>query len=306
MMAKKCVLGVLFLFLVGIMSSFPMQKSSVVLANINNENMFVEVMTEDEGREEPTIPDVEPEERFKVSVQVVGEGTVELTPNAEDYLKDSVVKVEVTAKAGWTFDKIEGVELDENNSFTVVEDVTIVATFLPNPVSFKDEEKGVSVDATADILPIDASMQVSMVESEDERYSQVRSALSTPNKLQIFDITFQTADNQPIEQLDELVTVKIKLDEMFDSQKVKLIRVELNPTSVGKTDYQFEVVDGFLVFQTDHFSMYTLSQATGFKPASPSKDGTNKMALTLIVLGLSAVVAVIAVTVAVLVNRKKK
>ena len=305
-MAKKCVLGVLFLFLVGIMSSFPMPKTSVVFANVNKETTFAETMTEGDGNDEPTTTDVDPEERFKVSVQIVGQGTVELTPTAEDYLKYSVVIVEVTAKAGWTFDKIEGVQLDENNSFTVVEDVTIVATFLPNPVSFKDEEKGVSVDATADILPIDASMQVSMVESEDERYSQVRSALSTPNKLQIFDITFQTADNQPIEQLDELVTVKIKLDEMFDSQKVKLIRVELNPTSVGKTDYQFEVVDGFLVFQTDHFSMYTLSQATGFKPASPSKDGTNKMTLTLIVLGLSAVVAVIAVTVAVLVNRKKK
>lgn len=173
----------------------------------------------------------------------------------------------------------------------------------PQQVVLEDEESGVILEATTGVVSAGATMIAQKVDEDDSRFSRVRSLLSTPKKLVILEISLQDAEGQPL-QIEGEVTLKIKLDETFDEDKVKVFRVDVETND--KVEYDFILENGYVVLQTDHFSLYTFSQSTGFKPVSPSKDGTSKMAVTLIVMGASAVVAAIAVAVAVIVNKKKR
>ncbi len=311
MKTKNCLFGFLLMFAVLIAGSFYLPDVSDQIATENEIVAFAD-MTEESGggetgggEEAPTDPVEQPEERYKVSVSVVGKGEVLISPNEEDFLKGTVVNVEVVPQDGWTLSSLEGVELDEENNFQIEENVTIVATFVANPIRLEDSESWVIIETTAEFVPVGTTLSVSKLQTEDPRYVQVKNRLSNPNQLVVYEITLKDGEDQALGQLGGNVKLKIKLDETFDaSKKVNVSRFVLDTNE--NIDYGFAYEDGYVVIETNNLGFYTLSQNPGFKPASPSKDGTNKMTITLIVVGVSAVVAAIAVAVAVIVNRKKK
>lgn len=318
MKTKKCLFGFLFVFMLALVGNSVFTLSNVSSVSMKNQGAvaFAEVESlapvevsdgegaegEDNEEETPSNPDV----NYTIDLVVNGKGTVNFLPMEKDELLGTTIKVEILPEQGWSFSSIEGVELDEENSFKIKdgETLTVTANFTADEISIPDENTGVIVSSTADILPVGTTLGVELVNEEDQRFNRVKNLLSTPDKLVVYDINLKDAEGQNLEELGANVTLKIKLDEGFDAQKVKVFRVDV--VTGEKVSYNFVVEEEYVVIQTDHFSLYTLSQTTGFKPASPSKDGTNGMTLTLVILGLSAVVAVIAVTVAMFVNRKKE
>lgn len=300
MKTKKCLCGLIFAFLVVMVGCFSMP-------NISWTDALSVVYADEEIGGEVEEPSEPVEIKFKVDIIVVGQGEANVTEPSEDgfYAKETILTLECTPEKGWELSKIEGVQLDDNgyNSFVVDANYEISVVFVPKTFSFSDAEKGVKIDATGDVVSEEAILAVGLVEESDPRYTQLKNLLSNPDELKIYDISL-SEDDSALGQFAGNVTMKIKLDEIFNSNRVKIFRVDV--TTGEKVSYDFTYDEGgYVVFATDRLGVYTLSQTTGFKPASPSKDGTNKMALTLIIVGLAAVVAVVAVTVAVVVNKRK-
>ncbi len=311
MKSKKYILGLLFAFLFALTVSVPFSHRTNFIENGNSVQPFGvgDEVTEGEEKEPETETGgdsgnegEETEEFFKVTIETVGQGVVSIQPNEESYLKDTVLTVVVSTSKGWKLTKLEGVELDEDNSFAIVADTKIEATFELVQISLSDEEKGVSLETTADIVEEGSTMNVTVVTEDDTRFSQVKNLLSNQDKLAIFDVSLFDSEGVAVEQLDGDVLLKIKLDEMFDAEKIKVFRVDI---SGSKTECVFTVEEGVVVIETDHFSLYTISQTSGFKPVSPSKDGTNVLALFLFILGGTAGVIVVGVVIYTVVRKKK-
>lgn len=241
-----------------------------------------------------------------ITMVVMGEGDVELSELADLYLRGTKLSVEFVAKTGWQFDSFDGVTLDGENSFEVGENTVLSVVFKPRAISLSNEQIGVELVSTMNIVAEGSSIEAQNVVEGDQHFSQLKNLLSNPDKLAIYDITLKDSEGQDITELSDKVTLRIKLDEKFDVNKISVFRVDLTGDLTGdKVRYNFTVDEGYIVFETDHFSYYTISQSEGFKPVSPSKDGTNKMGLTLIILGVAGLVAVAVIAGFVLVKKKR-
>lgn len=237
-----------------------------------------------------------------ISVEVKGEGEVNLLPKADLYLRGTKVNVEILAETGWELFGFEGATLDASNSFDVEKETVLRVVFKARNISLSSNDDVVKLDSTMNIVPEGSTVEVENVKEGDQRFSYLKNLLSNPDKLAVFDINLKDSEGNNLTKLSSVVTLKIKLEDIFDANKINVFRVDLTGE---KTRLNFVVEDGYIVINTDHFSFYTISQSEGFKPVSPSKDGTNKMGLTLIILGVVGLLAVGVIAGLVFVKRKK-
>lgn len=110
------------------------------------------------------------------------------------------------------------------------------------------------------IAPADeeTTFVVETVEDEaDENYILVTEALEGPAEIEkIYDITLETSEGVAV-QPDGSVQVKLPVENTHENYKV--FRVNEDGTY---TDMNATVVDGYVVFVTDHFSLYVIVDTT--------------------------------------------
>ena len=173
-----------------------------------------------------------------------------------------------------------------------------------------DEESGEEEETPEETLQVldpnnvigeDLSVSFVEISADDERFTHIKNGLSNPDKLKVYEVVVQDGDGLQVEQVEGEVTLKIKLDETFDASKINVYRVS---STSSQEPYQFLYADGFVEVQTSEFGIYAISQVSGFKPAAPSGNGSNTIALVLIIVGGLAVI--IAVVVSICVGARKK
>lgn len=184
-------------------------------------------------------------------------------------------------------------------------------TIVNSSVSFAEEENqeiGESVDITLEdvqgVIEQEYELIASEVMENDENYIAIKNLLSNPDQIKIYEIKLKDSQDQYIESLDGFVMLKIKVSEIFDVEKINIYRVTL---SGEKIKYDFMYSDGYIQIQTDNFdqsSFYTISQVAGFKPVSPTKEGTSVMALVLFLVGGVVLVAALISVILLLVKKK--
>ncbi len=138
------------------------------------------------------------------------------------------------------------------------EDVTIPDESTPDTVVLTDTKTGVSVEGN-----FDAQLAVKEV-TADEMISDIDFILVGSKAGKVYDITLSNDGSEL--QPDSVVTVKIPaIDETS-----KVYRMESNGTL---TDMNAVYEDGFLVFTTEHFSIYVVTEKLGFDIGDVNMDG---------------------------------
>ena len=129
----------------------------------------------------------------------------------------------------------------------------------PQFQSQKDEKTEIVVEAVTN-----ATLSVVEV-TEKIKFDEVNLKLSGEKVSKFFDITL-VEDGEAV-QPDGTVTVKIPCDD----ENAKVYRFEDDGTL---TDMEAEFVDGFMVFTTEHFSFYVVTEAASeFDLGDANKDG---------------------------------
>ncbi len=122
-------------------------------------------------------------------------------------------------------------------------------------------ETETEIEIIAPVIDEDTKFVVETIEDEaDENYILVTEALEAvegPAEIEkIYDITLQNSENVAI-QPDGSVQVKLPVENTHENYKV--FRVNEDGTY---TDMNATVVDGYVVFVTDHFSLYVVVDTT--------------------------------------------
>lgn len=139
----------------------------------------------------------------------------------------------------------EGVEEDDK-------DVSI-----SQPIA--DSKEVIELEAEAGVVPAGAQLSVEKI-SEGETYVKAETALESivteKTEVYLFDITLLDSENVKI-QPDGKVTITIALEETLEAnEKVTVYRIEDDGTKTLMEGTK--VVDGKVVFTTDHFSTYAV------------------------------------------------
>lgn len=163
----------------------------------------------------------------------------------------------------------------------------------PNALQVLDPDSTIAEDCVVTFVEIG---------EEDERFEQVMRVLSNPDKLKVYEIVVQDADGLNVENVEGVVTLRIKLDEEFDESRINVYKV--GTSGSGRLLEFTYTEEGFVEIQTSEFGIYAISQVSGFKPASPSGNGSNTIALVLIIVGCVALV--VAVSVAIYIGLRKR
>lgn len=123
----------------------------------------------------------------------------------------------------------------------------------------------ISTDNTS-VIPLDAMINIKKLTSGEE-YNKILKILNITDN-EMFDISlFTNSLNKNITKLDDgSFEVKIPITEKLKDKNLVVYYVDNN----NKIEtYDVEISDGYAVFKTNHFSIYTLSEV---KEEEPSKD----------------------------------
>ena len=137
---------------------------------------------------------------------------------------------------------------DEQTSF-----VSIIQSKLP--INVVDNKTNIKLDTTTDVVPSGTTLVAEKV-SDGKAYNTAVTALGKDvSKFEMYDINLMS-NNTKI-QPNGKVKVSIPVPSGFDVAKIVVYRVADDGT---KTKLDANVKDGYVVFETDHFSNYVVAE----------------------------------------------
>ena len=123
------------------------------------------------------------------------------------------------------------------------------------PVSKTDKTTNIKLDATTDIVPADTKLIVNKV-TEGKSYIGVEQALgSNVSKFELYDISL--VSNNATIQPNGKVKISIPVPNGYDTSKLVVYRIAEDGT---KTKYETTISNGYITFETDHFSNYVVAE----------------------------------------------
>ena len=124
-------------------------------------------------------------------------------------------------------------------------------------VTSTDETTNIKLDTTTDIVPSGTEIVVEKV-TTGTSYIEVATVLeNTVTKFELYDISLKN-DKVTI-QPNGKVKVSIPVPSGYDTSKIAVFYVADDGT---KTKYDSIVKDGYVIFETDHFSNYVVAEET--------------------------------------------
>lgn len=118
-----------------------------------------------------------------------------------------------------------------------------------------DTTTSIKLDTTTDVVPANTKLVANKV-TEGETYNTIVEALgSNVSKFVLYDISL-TSNNATI-QPNGKVKISIPVPEGYDTSKIVVYRVAEDGT---KTKYDTTISNGYIVFETDHFSNYVVAE----------------------------------------------
>jgi len=217
---------------------------------------------------------------------------------AKDKIKNYLPKLDINITVGQSFDNYlieedmepidltdvikEFIDLDKtvNNVFVVdfgsfkvdfliVADSskTIKTEFLTN-----DIDSNISIASTSSEIPLDTVIKVEKVNSGKE-YERIIKILDIEEN-EMYDLSlYSSARDEYIKKLeDSTFEVKIPIPKKFDGKNLVVYYVDVDGVV---TEHEVTVKDGYAVFTTDHFSIYTLAIQNKIQENTPDKPSDN-------------------------------
>lgn len=173
------------------------------------------------------------------------------------------------------------IELEDERmfSFAVVKDDKKASE--DSKVKTSDVKTGVEI-STDSIIPLDALIKVARVTSGDE-YDKIVKLLKVTD-VEMFDLKlFSKTTEDYITKLDDgTFKVKLPISESFKGKDLVVYYVDENNKVI---EYKVEVEDGYAIFNTNHFSIYTLAS----KESNPNTYDNIMVYISLLLLSLTGV-----------------
>lgn len=137
-------------------------------------------------------------------------------------------------------------------------------------VTDTDTATNIKLDTTADIVPSGTKIVVEKV-TTGASYNVVVTALGNAvSKFELYDISLK--NNNATIQPNGKVKVSIPVPSGYDTSKIIVFYVADNGT---KTKYDTTVKDGYVIFETDHFSNYVVAEETTTTESSNTSETTS-------------------------------
>lgn len=122
-------------------------------------------------------------------------------------------------------------------------------------ISKTDTTTNIKLDTTTDIVPADTKLIVNKV-TEGKSYIDVEQALgSNVSKFELYDISL--VSNNATIQPNGKVKISIPVPNGYDTSKLVVYRIAEDGT---KTKYETTISNGYITFETDHFSNYVVAE----------------------------------------------
>ncbi len=129
---------------------------------------------------------------------------------------------------------------------------------------FKTSDVGTGIEVSVDgIIPLDTLIHVARVTSGDE-YDKIVKVLKN-NNVDMFDLKMITKANETITKLDDgKFRVKLPIKDEFKNKELKVYYVDEDDKV---EEYAVTISDDgkYAIFETDHFSIYTLAAGEAIK-----------------------------------------
>jgi len=138
----------------------------------------------------------------------------------------------------------------------------------------------ISISMTSSTLPLDTSIMVDEISKDSKKYSEITNALIDNNygvnNALVYDLKLYSSSNKDyiIKLKDGSFEVKIPISKDLEGKTLIVYYVDEN----GKVDeHEVTPKDGYAVFTTNHFSIYTLTEknTTGFGVGTPNIETPN-------------------------------
>ena len=191
----------------------------------------------------------------------------------EDYVKSEISKYDKYLEISNFSETITSIEkgiitsdnrfkLDIENAYTIFannsnysEDYIIIKR--DKLIDKTDLDTNIRIETTTDVIPSGTTLVAEKVTSGDNYNIVVKALGDNVTKFEMFDISL-VSNNAKI-QPDGNVTVSIPIPSGFDTSKIVVYYIAEDGT---KTKYETVVKDGYVVFETDHFSNYVVAEET--------------------------------------------
>jgi len=215
---------------------------------------------------------------FNTSGKLVYENFSEIYPNGLCTVRDEALSkfklVQLSAKILTNASK-SGITLGSNNFVTgdisVAVNVNSADTTVTEPLK-------IHIEAANNVIPDGASLCAGILKAADgEHFVLAQTAVaSIASKFTVFDIDLLSASNMKV-QPDGNVKITLGIPSTYSTSALKVYRIELDGS---KTDMNATIVGGNIIFETNHFSIYVLSDETVVKVSDvvntsvPTPDAT--------------------------------
>lgn len=181
--------------------------------------------------------------------------------------------------AGDYFFYVERIDTEETYKFVIIKNDDKLA--VPSYATV-DLKTNVSVTTDSSSVPLDAVIEVEKL-TEGTDYDRIIKILDVKEN-ETFDIKIRSGsiDNYVAKLEDGKFEVKIPVPEKLKGKALVVYYVDQNDNPI---EYEVTVKDGFAVFATDHFSVYTLAEKANQKSeiqgtgSSPQTGDESSMAL---------------------------
>ena len=133
-------------------------------------------------------------------------------------------------------------------------------------VTDTDTTTNIKLDATTDVVPSGTKLIVEEITSGTSYNTVVTALGDSVSKFEMYDISLMSENT--VIQPSGKVKISIPVPSGYDTSKIVVYRVADNGT---KTEYDTVIENGFIVFETDHFSNYVVAEQTTSSETSDNK-----------------------------------
>lgn len=172
---------------------------------------------------------------------------------------DSNFAKDITKITKGAFAKTNTYEINIPNGYTIEganrdSSYIIVNKEVKNVIT-TDTTTNIKLDTTTEIVPEGTKLVAEKVTSGDNYNVVVKAVEKDVSKFVLYDINL--INNNAKIQPNGKVTVSIPVPEGYDTSKIVVYRVAEDGT---KTKYDTTIKDGYIIFETDHFSNYVVAE----------------------------------------------
>ena len=169
---------------------------------------------------------------------------------------EAITKIEKGTK------EIAGLEIEDGYSvyfkqdnFNYYLEGCVIARRKIEDVNIDNDTTDIKLEADTTVVPKDTVIETTKIENEESLKIVIESMKDVSNNFVTYDISLKSKGVKI--QPNGKVKIKIPIPSEFDKKEISVYRILEDGT---KIKYDTTIEDGYVTFETDHFSLYVLAQ----------------------------------------------